>query len=153
MSTFNFLSCYTDPDMQKFSVFKQPRSMLVKLQKKLLIKEKTSSTWWVLLWQVLWMISVRIVDFRFFFNFHRSGPAKIFNFWTTTVDVSYTSKKLLMKQKISSTLSVFLWKDYGWFLTDLSILYFLSNFKGPDRQKFSIFELPRWMLVIHQKSS
>ena len=99
--------------------------------KKILIKEKTRSTWWVFLWkyygwfllefsifdflsnftflsfwtitehvlyaskkapnqvknlikmvsvtlEVLWMISERIVDFQFFFKFHRSWPAKIF---------------------------------------------------------------------------
>ena len=28
----------------------------------------------------LWMVSERIVDFRFFIKFHRSGPAKIFSF-------------------------------------------------------------------------
>ena len=28
----------------------------------------------------LWMVSYRIVDFRFFVKFHRSGPAKIFSF-------------------------------------------------------------------------
>ena len=28
----------------------------------------------------LWMFSDRIVDFRFFFKFHRSGPAIIFSF-------------------------------------------------------------------------
>ena len=28
----------------------------------------------------LWMVSDRIVDFRFFVKFHRSGPAKIFSF-------------------------------------------------------------------------
>ena len=32
--------------------------------------------------EVLWMISDRIVDFRFFVNFHRSGPGKIFGFST-----------------------------------------------------------------------
>ena len=28
----------------------------------------------------LWMVSDKIVDFRFFFKFHRSGPAIIFSF-------------------------------------------------------------------------
>ena len=144
---------------------------------KILIKEKTRSTWWVFLWkyygwfllelsifdfssnftgpkcnilqflnnhrvcslcikkapnqgknlinmvsvtlEVLWMISDRIVDFRFFVKFHRSWPAKIFKFWTTMVHVSYASKKLLIKQKSSSTLCVLLWKDYWWFLIEL----------------------------------
>ena len=34
--------------------------------------------------QGLWMVSDRIVDFRFFVKFHRSGPAKIFGFSTIT---------------------------------------------------------------------
>ena len=29
----------------------------------------------------LWMVSYRIIDFRFFVKFHKSGPAKIFSFW------------------------------------------------------------------------
>ena len=69
--------------------------------------------------EVLWMISDRIFDFRFFVKFHRSWPAKIFKFWTTMVHVSYASKKLLIKQKSSTTLCVLLWKDYWWFLTEL----------------------------------
>ena len=32
--------------------------------------------------EVLWMISDGIVDFGFFVNFHKSGPGKIFSFWT-----------------------------------------------------------------------
>ena len=42
----------------------------------------------------LWMVSDRFVDFRFFVKFHRSGPAKIFSFWTITEHVSYPSKKV-----------------------------------------------------------
>ena len=50
----------------------------------------------------LWMVSDRIVDFQFFFKFHRSGPAKIFSVSTLTEHVSYASKKLLIKEKTSS---------------------------------------------------
>ena len=39
----------------------------------------------------LWMVSDRIVDFRFFVKFHKSGPAKIFIFLTITENVSYAS--------------------------------------------------------------
>ena len=46
-----------------------------------------------------------------------------------------------------------LWKDYGWFLTELSIFYFPLNFTGSNLQEFSVFELSWSMLVIHQKSS
>ena len=48
----------------------------------------------------LWMVSDRIVDFRFFLKFHRSGPAKIFSFWTITEHVSYQSKKVTNPAKI-----------------------------------------------------
>ena len=44
----------------------------------------------------LWMVSVRIVDFRFFVKFHSSGPAIIFNLWTLKKHVSYASQKLLI---------------------------------------------------------
>ena len=82
----------------------------------------------------LWMVSDRIADFQFFVKFHRSGPAKIFSFWTIMEYVSYPSKKLLIKQKTSSRRWVLLWKDYGWFLIELSILDFSSNFTVPDMQ-------------------
>ena len=96
------------------------------------------------------MVSDRIVDFRFFVKFHRSGPAIIFNFWTLTEQVSYPSKKLLIKQRYIKTSSrwwVLLWKDYGCFLLELSIFNFSSNFTGPELQWFSDFELSRSMLV------
>ena len=48
----------------------------------------------------LWMVSDRIVDFRFFVKFHRSRPAKIFSFWTITENVSYQSKKVPNPAKI-----------------------------------------------------
>ena len=79
----------------------------------------------------LWM---RIVDFQFFVKLHRSGPAIILSFSSLTEHVSYTSKKLLNKQNTSSTWWVLLWKDYGWFLMELSIFDFLSNFTGSDLQ-------------------
>ena len=69
----------------------------------------------------LWLVSDRIVNFRFFVKFHRSGPTIIFNFWTITEQVSYPSKKLLIKQRYIKTSSrswVLLWKDYGWLLRD-----------------------------------
>ena len=103
--------------------------------------------------EVLWMISTRIVDFQFFVKFHNSGHATFFSFWTIPEHVLYSSKKLLIKEKTSSTWWVLLSKYYGWFLIELSIFDFLSSFTGPDLQKFSIFELPRCMLVMHQKSS
>ena len=82
----------------------------------------------------LWMVSDTNTKFRFFVKFHRSGPVIIFSFWTTSEHVSYASKKLLIKQRISSTWCVLLWKNYGWFLIELSIFDFLSSFTGPDLQ-------------------
>ena len=82
----------------------------------------------------VWMVSDKIVYFRFFVKFHRSGPAIIFSFSTITEHVSYASKKLLIKRifiRTSSRWSVLLWKDYGFFLIELSIFNFSSNFTGP----------------------
>jgi len=69
---------------------------------------------------------------------------------------SYQPKKFQINQRFIKTSSrwlVLLWKDYGWFLTELSIFDFLSNFTDPDLRKFSVFELSWSMLIIHQKSS
>ena len=101
----------------------------------------------------LWMVSDRIVKSRFFVRFHRSEPAIVFSFSTIMEHVSYPSKKLLIKPKTSSRWWVLLRKDYGWFLMELSIFDFSSNFTGPDLQKFSIFELSWSTLLIHHKSS
>ena len=105
--------------------------------KKLLIKTRfirTSSRRWVLLWKNYgWFL----IDFRFFVKLHRSGPAIIFSVWTILEDVSYPSKKLLIKPRFIRTSSrwwVLLWKNYGWFLIELSIFDFSSNFTGPDLQ-------------------
>ena len=46
------------------------------------------------------MVSDRIVDFRFFAKFHRSGHAKICSFLTITEHVSYQSKKVPNQAKI-----------------------------------------------------
>ena len=81
----------------------------------------------------LWLLSDR---FRFFVQFHRYRLAKIFSFWTITEHVSYASKELLIKQTTSSTWSVLLWKDYAWFLIELSILDFSSNLACPTYKNF-----------------
>ena len=102
----------------------------------------------------LWMVSDRIVHFQFFVKFHRSGPAKIFSFWTITEHVSSQSKRFLIHPRLIRTSWrwwVLLWKDFGWFQIELSIFDFLSNFTGPDLQKFSVFELSRRRLVIYRK--
>ena len=136
LSIFNFSSNFTGPDLLTIFSFWTLTEHVSYASKKLLIKQKTSSTWWGFLWRELWMVSDRIVDFQFFVKFHRSGPALIFSFWTLTEHVSYASKKLLIKQKTSSRWWVLLWKNYGWFLTELSIFNFSSNsnFTGPDLQ-------------------
>ena len=108
--------------------------------KKLLIKPRLIRASWrlsVLLWKDYGMFSDRIVDFQFLIQFHRSGPAIIFSFWTITEHVSYGSKKLLIKPRFVRTSSrwwVLLWKDYGCFLIELSIFKISWNFTGPDLQ-------------------
>ena len=85
----------------------------------------------------LWRFSDRIIDFRIFVKFHRSGPPIIFSFWTISVHVSYGSKKLPIMPRFirtSSRWSVLLWRNCGWFMIGLSILDFSWNFTGPDLQ-------------------
>ena len=85
----------------------------------------------------VWMVSDKIVYFRFFVKFYLSGPAIIFSFSTITEHVSYASKKLLIKRifiRTSSRWSVLLWKDCGWFLIKFFIFNFSSNFTGLDLQ-------------------
>ena len=103
LSIFDFSSNFTGPDLQKFSVFELLRSMLVINQKRFLIQAKIDLDFIKMVsitLERLWMVSDRIVDFRFFLKFHRSGPAKIFSFWTITEHVSYQSKKVPNQAKI-----------------------------------------------------
>ena len=106
--------------------------------KKLLIKPRfirTSSRLVSITLEGLWMFSDRVVDFQFFVKFHRSGPSIMFSFWTITEHDIYASKKLLIKPRFIRTSSwwwVLLWKDYGWFMIELSIFDFSSNFTGQD---------------------
>ena len=53
----------------------------------------------------LWMVSERIVDFRFSVKFHMSGPARIFSFLTIMEHVSYPPKKLQINQRFIKTSS------------------------------------------------
>ena len=83
------------------------------------------------------MVSDRIVDFRSFIKFHRSGPTIIFNFLTLMEYVNYPSKKLIIKQRFLKTLSrwwALVWKDFGWFLIELSIFDLSSNFTWKNFQ-------------------
>ena len=85
----------------------------------------------------LWLVWDRIIDFRFFVKFHRSGPAIIFNSWTIMEHVSCPSKKILIKPRFIRTSSrwwVLLWKVCCWFLIELLIFDFSWNFTGPDMQ-------------------
>ena len=102
--------------------------------KKLLTKQKISSTWWVLLWKDYVWFLIKLSIFDFFVKFDKSRYAIIFSFWTITEHVNYPSKKLLNKQNTSSTWWVLLWKDYGWFMIEFSSFDFSSNFTGPDLQ-------------------
>ena len=89
------------------------------------------------------MFSDRSVDFRFFVKFHRSGPAIIFSFGTLREHVSYASKKLLNKQKTSSTWWVFLWKDYRCFLIEVSIFWFFQISQVRTCNNFQFFNSHR----------
>ena len=111
--------------------FLTPIDHVIYPSKKVLLKQKSSSNMVSATLEGLWM---RIVDFQFFGKLHRSWPAIIFSFWSLTEHVSYASKKLLIKQKTSSTRCMLLWKDYVWFRIKLSIFDFLSNLTGPDLQ-------------------
>ena len=89
------------------------------LSKKLLIKPifiRTSSRWWVLLWNHYGWFMMELLDFRFFVKFNMSETEIIFSFWTITEHVSYQSKKLQIKPRFIRTSSrwwVLLWNDYG----------------------------------------
>ena len=82
----------------------------------------------------LWMVSDSIVDFQFFVKFHRSGPAIIFSFWSLTETcLVYASKKAPnLAKDLINMVECLLWKDLGWFLIELSIFDFSSNFTGSD---------------------
>ena len=69
--------------MQKYSVFELSRSIILLSQKKVPNPAKIDLDFIKMVsitLEGLWMVSDRIVDFRFFVKFHRSGPAKIFSF-------------------------------------------------------------------------
>ena len=87
----------------------------------------------------LWIVSDTIVDSRFFIKFHKSGSAIIFNFWTITENVSYPSKKLLIKQKTSSIWWLFFWKDCGWFLMNCRFSIFRQNSQVRTCINFQLF--------------
>ena len=79
------------------------------------------------------MVSDKILDFRYFVKFHRSGPSIIFNSWTIMEHASSPSKKLLIKPRFIRTSSrwwLLLWKDYGWFLIDFRFFVKLHK-SGP----------------------
>ena len=154
---FNFLSNFTGPDLQKFSVFELSRRRLVINQKRFLIKPRliwTSTTWWVLLWKDYGWLKIELMIFDL--SSHFTGPdlQKFSVFELLRCMLVIHQKKFIIKPRFIRTSSrewVLPWKDYGWFLIELSIFNFLSNFTGPDLQKFSVFELSRSMLVLNQK--
>ena len=142
---------------QKFSVFELSWSMLV-IHHKSYQSSKRSHQYGEChsgrIMDGFWLnCRFKIVDFWFSIKFHRSGLARIFSFLTIMEHVSYPPKKFSIKQKTSSRWWMSLWKDYGWFLKELSIFDFQSNCTGLELQEFSGFELSWSMLVIHHKGS
>ena len=145
LSIFDFSSNFTGPDLQK--IFRS-RTITVhvsypskKVSNQAEIYQEFIKIVSITL-EGLWMVSDRIVDFQFFVKFHRSGPAKFFSFRTIMEQVSYQSKRFLIKPRLIWTSRrrwVLLWKDFGWFQIELLIFNFSSNFTGPDLKKIFSF--------------
>ena len=154
---FDFSSNFTGPDLQKFSVFELSWSMLVINQKRFLIKPRlirTSWRWWVLPWKDYGWFLIELSIFDFSSNFTGPDLQKFSVFELSRNMLVINQKRFLFHPRLIRTSwrwSVLLRKDYGWFLLELLIFDFSSNFTGPDLQKFSVFELTRSMLAIHQK--
>ena len=90
----------------------------------------------------LWMVSDRIVDFRFFIKFHRSGPAKICSFWTITEHVSYQSKKVPNQAKIDLDFikMVSITQEGFWMVSDRIVdFWFFVKFHRSGRAKIFSF--------------
>ena len=131
--------------------------MLVINQTTFLIKPRliwTSSRWWVLLWKDYGWFQIELLIFDFSPNFTGPDMQKFAVFELSRSMLVINQKRFLIQPRLIRTSWrwwVLLCKDYGWFLTELSIFDYSSNFTGPDLQKFSVFELSRNMLAIHQK--
>ena len=127
--------------------------------KKLLIKQKTSSRWWVLLWKDFGFFSDRIVDSQFFVTLHRSGCAIFFSFWTIMVHVSYPSKNLLIKKITSSRWWVLL--EGLWMVSNRisGFQFFVKFHRSGPVIIFSFWtitehdSIPSKMFLIEQKTS
>ena len=100
----------------------------------------------------LWMVSDRIVDFRFFAKFHRSGHAKICSFWTITEHVSYQSKKVSNPAKIDQDLIklVSITMEGLWMVSDRIVDFrFFAKFHRSGPAKIFSFWTIMSMLAIH----
>ena len=102
----------------------------------------------------LWMFSDRIVDFQFFVNFHRSGHGILFSLFTIT-SILVMDQKAPNQAKISQELikMVSITLEKLWMFSDNIVDFrFFGKFHRTC-DNFSVFELSRSMLVMHQKSS
>ena len=102
----------------------------------------------------LWMISDKIVDFRFFVKFQMSRTFNIFQFLNYHRACSLCIKKAPNQGKdLTKMGSVTL--EVLWMISDriVDFHFFCGSFTDADLQISSIFELPRCMLVMHPKSS
>ena len=157
LTIFDFSSNFTGPDLQKFSVIELSCSMFSYQSKKFLIKPRliwTSLRWLVLLWKDYGWFLIELPIFDFSSNFTGPDLQKFSVIELSCSMFSYQSKKFLIKPRLiwtSLRWLVLLWKDYGWFLIELPIFDFLSNFTGPDLQKFSVFELSCSMFSYQSK--
>ena len=103
----------------------------------------------MLLWKNYGWFVIELSSFDFSSNFHMSGHAIIFSSWTITEQVSSALKKLLIKRTTSSIWCVLLWKDYGWFLLELSIFYFLKFHNNEHPIIFSFWTLKEHVMHHH----
>ena len=104
----------------------------------------------------LMMVSDRIVDYRSFITFHRSGPTIIFSILILMEDVSDPSKKLQIKSKfIRNLIKIVSVTLEGLRMVSDKIVdfrYFVKFHRSGPAIIFN-FELSWRILVIHQKSS
>ena len=145
LSILDFLWSFTGPELQQCSVFeyKGPCYLCIKKTRN---QEKDLINMVCVTLEGLRNVSDRSINFRFFVKFHRSGPAIISTFWSS----------LCIKKKSSSRKRP---HQHGECYSRSIMIYFLKNCRISIFSQISqvrickTYELPRCMLVMHQKRS
>ena len=96
------------------------------------------------------MVSDRIVDFQFFFKFHRSGLAKIFSFSTLTEQLCIKKAPNQAKDLINM---VRVSLEELWMVSDSRFSFFRQISQVRTCNNFQFLNSHRTCLVMHQKSS